>query len=78
VFASALAKARGHALRLATVLEHLWWCGTPHAHEPSVISGEAVTAAAALIDSYFVPPPRTPPHAAETLTERPYPGCWRT
>jgi hypothetical protein len=55
VFASALAKARGHALRLATVLEHLWWCGTPHAHEPSVISGEAVTAAAALLDSNFVP-----------------------
>jgi hypothetical protein len=35
----ALGKARGHALRLATVLEFLWWCGeggvTPSCSEAS-------------------------------------------
>jgi hypothetical protein len=54
-FASALGKARGHALRLATVLQFLWWCGTADAREPDGISEEAITAAAALLDAYFVP-----------------------
>ncbi|UIJ74292.1 DUF3987 domain-containing protein [Aurantimonas sp. HBX-1] len=55
VFAGALGKTRGHALRLATVLEFLWWCGRPESQEPCAISVEAVTAAAGLLDAYFIP-----------------------
>ena len=55
-FASGLGKARGHALRLSAVLTFLWWCcGMPNAREPDAISEEAVNAAAALLDAYFVP-----------------------
>lgn len=56
LLAGTLGKARGHALRLSAVLEHLWWCGgAPGATEPKVISPEAVTAAADLLNAYFVP-----------------------
>jgi hypothetical protein len=54
LLAGTLGKARGHALRLSCVLEYLWWCCTPKAPEPVRISSKAVTAAAALLQSYFV------------------------
>ena len=53
--AGALGKARGHALRLSAVLTFLWWCGERDAREPTTISAEAVTCAAALVESYFLP-----------------------
>jgi hypothetical protein len=54
--ASAFGKAPGHLLRLALVLEHLWWCAkTAVALPPSRISNAAILAAAALIDDYFKP-----------------------
>jgi hypothetical protein len=51
---SAYGKVRGQALRLALVLEYLWWCvdGGP---EPTRISCAAMEAAAALMDAYFIP-----------------------
>jgi hypothetical protein len=55
ILAGSLGKARGHVLRIATVLEFLWWCGRPNAHEPADISVDAVNAAAALVDAYFIP-----------------------
>src|SRR4051794_40505905 len=55
LFAGALGKARGHALRLSCVLEHLWWCSTPSMKEPEVISGEAMRTAIELLELYFLP-----------------------
>jgi hypothetical protein len=56
---SAYGKCRGHALRLALVLELLWWCATDmnvlDPGPPSVISVEAFTAAARLVAEYFMP-----------------------
>ena len=54
-FASAIGKARGHALRLAAVIEYLWWSGGGDDLEPEVISTDAVLAAAALVGDYFLP-----------------------
>jgi phage/plasmid primase-like uncharacterized protein len=54
--ASCFGKAPGHVLRLALVLEHLWWCAkTSVALPPSRISNAAVLAAAGLVDDYFKP-----------------------
>jgi hypothetical protein len=50
----ALGKARGHALRLSAILEHLWWCakgGRP----PETTSADAMLVAIALLDGYFIP-----------------------
>ena len=55
LFAGTLGKARGHALRLSAVLEHLWWCGGARAAEPAGISAQAAEAAARLLDGYFIP-----------------------
>lgn len=53
---SAYGKARGHALRLALVLEYLWWCGEEGiAPPPTDISVRAITAAAHLLTDYFMP-----------------------
>ena len=53
---SSLGKARGQALRLALVLELLWWCAVDGtAPPPIVISARAFEAAALLIGAYFVP-----------------------
>jgi hypothetical protein len=53
---SAVAKARGQALRLALVLEMMWWCGEDGMTPPPVgISRRAFAAAARLIGDYFVP-----------------------
>ena len=54
-FAGLLGKARGHALRLAAVLDYLRWAAIPQAGEPTMISQEAVLAAAGLLDGYFLP-----------------------
>src|SRR5262249_6764657 len=55
-FCSTLGKARGQALRLALVLEMLWWCGEDgRAPPPSRISSRAVEAATGLIERYFLP-----------------------
>ena len=54
-FAGALGKARGHALRLATVIEFLWWAGESGGPEPMQISVGAVEAACGLLDDYFIP-----------------------
>lgn len=49
-------KARGHALRLATVLEFLWWCGDASAHaEPNTISRSAMAGGIDLMRDYFIP-----------------------
>jgi hypothetical protein len=53
---SALGKARGLALRLSLVLEHLWWCGeSGMAAPPTVISPRAFHAAARLVAGYLMP-----------------------
>ena len=59
---SAYGKAPGHLLRLAMVLEHLWWCAPATTSTslmpvlpPSRITIQAVHAAAALIEDYFKP-----------------------
>jgi hypothetical protein len=55
--ASAYGKAPGHLLRLALILEHLWWCAPSTSAAPvmppSRITIQAVRAAAALIEDYF-------------------------
>ena len=51
---SALGKARGQALRLALVLEFLWWC-VGDGPEPARVSKRAMEAAAGLMDGYFLP-----------------------
>jgi hypothetical protein len=54
---SAYGKARGLALRLALVLEHLWWCGGEDgmAPPPAEISGQAFLATAHLVADYLMP-----------------------
>jgi hypothetical protein len=53
---SAFGKARGAALRLSLVLEWLWCCAkTDMTLPPDSISEAAFAAAAALIESYFMP-----------------------
>ena len=52
---AALGKARGQALRLALVLEMLWWCSEDGASPPPTrISLHAFVAAAELIGDYFM------------------------
>lgn len=53
---SACGKARGQALRLALLLEFMWWCGQDGmAPPPTEISPRAFATAAMLIDDYFLP-----------------------
>lgn len=54
--ASAFGKAPGHVLRLALMLEHLWWAGSDTiAMPPSRISRKSVLGAVALLEDYFKP-----------------------
>jgi hypothetical protein len=54
--ASAWGKAPGHLLRLALVLEHLWWCGNgENVSYPERISRDAILAAIMLVTDYFKP-----------------------
>jgi hypothetical protein len=51
---SSFGKARGQALRLALVLEMLWWCAQDGMElPPTVISARAFAAAAVLLVDYF-------------------------
>ncbi len=50
----ALGKVRGQAARLALVLEFMWWAAEPD-REPAEVTAAAFTAAAALMDGYFLP-----------------------
>jgi len=52
---SSMGKARGQVLRLAMVLELMWWCADDGAPEPSCISAKAMQAAAGLMRGYFLP-----------------------
>jgi hypothetical protein len=53
---SAIGKARGQALRLALILELLWWCGEQGMMPPpSQISARAFAGAASLLADYFLP-----------------------
>lgn len=53
--ASWLGKQRGVALRIALVLEHLWWSAECKEGEPFEVSARALMNAHRLIDSYFFP-----------------------
>jgi hypothetical protein len=53
--AAAWGKAQGQLLRIALVLEHLWWSSLPEADAPGSISVDAITSAAALIEDYIKP-----------------------
>ena len=56
LFQSALGKMRGQLLRLALVLEHIWWAVDPNSGEsPTYIGENAVSAAADLMTNYFKP-----------------------
>jgi hypothetical protein len=56
LFLSWLGKLPGMAVRLATVLEYLYWCGDREGgSEPSLISERAAVAAIAFLDSYAMP-----------------------
>jgi Protein of unknown function (DUF3987) len=53
---SAYGKARGQALRLSIVIEHLWWCADDGiAAPPSQISTRAFAAATSMMEEYFMP-----------------------
>lgn len=52
---SSMGKARGQALRLALVLEYLWWSASEGDPEPSTVGVNAMQAAADLMRSYFLP-----------------------
>jgi hypothetical protein len=54
-FGNVISKARGHALRLACVLEHLWWCANWRPQEPTEISEHAMLSAIALVSDYYLP-----------------------
>jgi len=49
-----IGKARGQTLRLALVLEFLWWCGSNHT-EPTAIHRRVMEAAISLMATYFLP-----------------------
>jgi hypothetical protein len=54
--AGAYGKAGGHALRLALVLEFLWWAIAPRDADGAVeISERAMSAAIELVQNYFIP-----------------------
>ena len=69
---SAYGKARGLALRLALVLEFLWWAGREGMEPPpDVISDRAFLAAAQLVADYFMPmAERVYGDAAATTSDR--------
>jgi Protein of unknown function (DUF3987)/Bifunctional DNA primase/polymerase, N-terminal len=52
--ASAWGKAQGQLLRLALILQHLWWCTTSD-EAPETISAVAIKGAAALVEDFFKP-----------------------
>jgi hypothetical protein len=69
---STYGKARGLTLRLALVLDHLWWCAREGFDPPpSTISAAAVEAAVVLVRDYLLPMSgRTYGDAVSTQAER--------
>jgi len=55
IMAGSIGKARGHALRLALILEHLWWCGESRGTPPETVTAGAVEAATHFVGAYFLP-----------------------
>jgi Protein of unknown function (DUF3987) len=57
MLAGSIGKARCHTLRLALILEHLWWCGEPQrpAPEPERVTLGAIEAATIFVADYFLP-----------------------
>lgn len=55
LFASTLSKARGHALRLAAILDHIWFAIEPTEEEPEEIGEPAMRAAIDLVRDCFLP-----------------------
>jgi Protein of unknown function (DUF3987) len=53
--ASAWGKMPGHVLRLALVLEHLWWSSGDDDTQPQTVSRAALGAAIDLVEQYFKP-----------------------
>jgi hypothetical protein len=68
---SAIGKARGLVLRLALVLEYLWWCGEEgYTAPPDMIREDAMCAAARFVSEYVLPmAERTYSDAASTETD---------
>ena len=54
LMASSLGKVRGQTLRLALILEYLWWC-PKDGLEPNEISEAALLDAIRLMETYFLP-----------------------
>jgi hypothetical protein len=53
---SAIGKARGLMLRLSLVLEYLRWCSEEgYAASPTIITEDALLAAAAFVTDYIIP-----------------------
>lgn len=52
---SSMGKARGQVLRLALVLQLLWWCAEDNGPEPATVGADALQAASDLMRSYFLP-----------------------
>ena len=55
LIAGHFAKYRGMALRMALVLEYLWWSCQPGESEPSKISLNAIKSAIKMLETYFEP-----------------------
>ena len=55
MFAGWWGKMPGTVLRLALVLEMLWWCGKDAAAEPDSVSEDAVIASVGLVEEYLKP-----------------------
>lgn len=55
ILAGSIGKARGQALRLALILEHLWWCGERSGPAPERVTARAVEAASICVADYFLP-----------------------
>ena len=55
LYADALGKQPGKVLRIASMLEHLWWAASARNNEPAEISCESVHNAMALIDGWVTP-----------------------
>jgi hypothetical protein len=53
--ADAYGKMPGQVLRIALVLEHLWWAAEPHLPPPTMVSDRAMGAAMELIEGYVKP-----------------------
>lgn len=53
LMAGHLGKFPGMCLRLALVLEYLWWSSAPRQAEPTAVTADAILAAAGLLDGYF-------------------------